>query len=93
MCGGIAERIAPADLGALQFAGRDYYDVACNWKVYVDSFLEGYHLPHVHPGLSRVLDYRAYTTELRVVLAAARRRCAAEEGQRIYGDGELVLLR
>ena len=40
------------------------YEIACNWKVYVDNFLEGYHLPHVHPGLNRVLDYRSYRTEL-----------------------------
>jgi choline monooxygenase len=26
------------------------YDVACNWKVYVDNYLEGYHVPHIHPG-------------------------------------------
>ncbi|WAC62096.1 Rieske 2Fe-2S domain-containing protein [Pseudoxanthomonas sp. SL93] len=61
---GIAERIAPIDLAAMRFHRRDRYDIACNWKVYVDNFLEGYHLPHVHPGLSKVLDYRAYDTVL-----------------------------
>jgi choline monooxygenase len=25
----------------------------CNWKTYVDNYLEGYHLPSVHPGLNR----------------------------------------
>jgi choline monooxygenase len=30
----------------------------------VDNYLEGYHLPHVHPGLNRLLDYRSYGTEL-----------------------------
>ena len=39
------------------------YDVACNWKVYVDNYLEGYHVPHVHPGLNKLLDYRSYVTE------------------------------
>ena len=39
------------------------YDVACNWKVYVDNYLEGYHVPHIHPGLNRLLDYRSYVTE------------------------------
>lgn len=62
--GGIAERISPIDLSAMQFFRRDSYDIACNWKVYIDNFLEGYHLPHVHPGLSKVLDYRAYDTTL-----------------------------
>lgn len=40
------------------------FDIACNWKVYVDNYLEGYHVPHVHPGLNRLLDYRSYRTEL-----------------------------
>ncbi len=62
--GGIVERIAPIDLSAMRYLRRDSYDIDCNWKVYIDNFLEGYHLPHVHPGLSRVLDYRAYDTEL-----------------------------
>jgi choline monooxygenase len=39
------------------------YDVACNWKVYVDNYLEGYHVPHIHPGLNKLLDYRSYITE------------------------------
>jgi choline monooxygenase len=62
--GGITERIAPIDLSAMRYLRRENYDIDCNWKVYVDNFLEGYHLPHVHPGLSRILDYRAYHTEL-----------------------------
>jgi choline monooxygenase len=62
--GGIAERIAPVSLGAMSFHRRVEYELGCNWKVYVDNYLEGYHLPHVHPGLSKLLDYRAYTTEL-----------------------------
>ncbi len=39
------------------------YDIACHWKVYVDNYLEGYHVPHVHPGLNSLLDYRSYVTE------------------------------
>lgn len=62
--GGIIERIAPIDLSAMRYLRRDSYDIDCNWKVYIDNFLEGYHLPHVHPGLSKVLDYRVYDTEL-----------------------------
>ena len=29
---------------------RRTYDMKCNWKTYVDNYLEGYHLPTVHPG-------------------------------------------
>ena len=68
--GDIAARIAPIDLSAMSFLRRDSYVIDCDWKVYVDNFLEGYHLPHVHPGLSKVLDYRAYDTELLPKLTA-----------------------
>jgi choline monooxygenase len=83
---GIAERIAPIDLSAMRYLRRDSYDIDCNWKVYIDNFLEGYHLPHVHPGLSKVLDYRAYDTELFPwhSLQSSPLRNSAD----IYGDGQ-----
>ncbi|HEX2667785.1 MAG TPA: SRPBCC family protein [Gammaproteobacteria bacterium] len=59
---GIAERIRPIELGKFRYHSHVVYDVACNWKAYVDNYLEGYHLPHVHPGLNKLLDYREYTT-------------------------------
>ena len=42
---------------------RRTYDMKCNWKTYVDNYLEGYHLPSVHPGLNRELDFKAYVVE------------------------------
>ena len=41
---------------------RDYF-VNCNWKVYVDNYLEGYHIPIVHPGLLKEIDYPRYRCE------------------------------
>jgi choline monooxygenase len=43
---------------------RREYKLDCNWKVYIDNFLEGYHLPSVHPGLNKELDYSQYTTTM-----------------------------
>lgn len=60
---GIPERIAPMRLDNLKFYRRVNYDVRCNWKVYVDNYLEGYHIPLVHPELCKVLDYSSYVTE------------------------------
>lgn len=60
---GISERIAPMDLSQLSFHRRDRYQVASNWKVYVDNYLEGYHIPLVHPDLCSVLDFSSYETE------------------------------
>jgi choline monooxygenase len=55
-----AERFDFADMKLFQ---RRTYSMKCNWKTYVDNYLEGYHLPSVHPGLNRELDYAAYTVE------------------------------
>jgi choline monooxygenase len=56
--------VAAADpFGGLTWRGRTVYEVACNWKVYVDNYLDGgYHVNTVHPTLAGVLDYREYTT-------------------------------
>ncbi len=47
----------------MRFFHRREYVMECNWKTYIDNFLEGYHLPSVHPGLNRELDYGNYVTE------------------------------
>jgi len=61
---GITMRIAPIDISSFNFYKRIEYNINCNWKVYVDNYLEGYHLPFVHPGLSKVLETKKYKTEL-----------------------------
>ncbi len=41
------------------------YTLNCNWKVYVDNYLDGgYHVNTVHPALAVVIDYQQYRTEL-----------------------------
>jgi len=40
------------------------YEVEANWALYVDNFLEGFHVRYVHPELSRALDLADYATEL-----------------------------
>jgi phenylpropionate dioxygenase-like ring-hydroxylating dioxygenase large terminal subunit len=62
---GLAELTAEIALEPLPHRLRRDYPVACNWKVYVDNYLEGYHIPIVHPSLHRELDYAAYRTETR----------------------------
>jgi choline monooxygenase len=42
---------------------RREYVVEANWKVYVDNYLEGYHIPIVHPALFREVDYERYRVE------------------------------
>jgi choline monooxygenase len=62
--GGLAERVMPLNIGALRFFERRTYRLNCNWKVFVDNYLDGgYHVPHLHKGLNSVLDYKQYTIE------------------------------
>src|SRR5919112_4288964 len=59
----IPARAARFRAESMRWVLRKSWDVACNWKVYVDNYLEGYHLPVVHPGLHKELDYDAYRVE------------------------------
>ena len=40
------------------------YDIDANWALYVDNYLEGFHIPYVHGDLHGELDYESYRTEL-----------------------------
>jgi choline monooxygenase len=63
--GEIAGEVAHVDINNLTFFRRHIYEINCNWKVYVDNYLEGYHIPRVHPGLMREIDYPKYREEVR----------------------------
>jgi choline monooxygenase len=60
---GLPARLAARGLEAMRPAARKDWTVECNWKVYVDNYLEGYHIPIVHPSLMKELDYARYVTE------------------------------
>jgi choline monooxygenase len=62
--GGLRDRVGPLDLSKLTFLERRTYTLNCNWKVYVDNYLDGgYHVPHLHKSLNSVLEYADYTVE------------------------------
>jgi choline monooxygenase len=62
--GAIVPQLAALRLGELQFLERREYVLGCNWKVFVDNYLDGgYHVPHLHAGLGSILDYTRYTIE------------------------------
>ena len=71
------------DYRGFQLAHRKVWELECNWKVYVDNYLEGYHIPIVHPGLFRELDYPSYRTETKKLysIQIAPTRASATEGR------------
>jgi choline monooxygenase len=61
--GGIVERMLPLRQ-TTEFYQRVVFPVEANWKIYVDNYLEGYHVPVVHPELSSIIDNNQYLYEL-----------------------------
>jgi choline monooxygenase len=63
--GTVPKLVAPLELTEkLHYFDRRVYTLNCNWKVYVDNYLDGgYHVPHAHKGLSSVIEYTQYTIE------------------------------
>ena len=53
-------RLGARDFGGLVHAERRTHDIACNWKIYVENYLEGYHIPNVHPMLDAQVDATQY---------------------------------
>ena len=60
----ITARSSSFAMTAMRYVGRKSWTIACNWKAYVDNYLEGYHIPVVHPALHKELDYDEYKVEL-----------------------------
>lgn len=59
------EMTAGLGLDRMRFVRRQEYELGCNWKVFVDNYLDGgYHVNTVHPGLAEALDYVKYRTEV-----------------------------
>lgn len=61
--GDIPNQARGFSFAGLHSAERRDYVIDCNWKVYVDNYLEGYHIPIAHPGLMKEIDYAHYRTD------------------------------
>src|SRR6266705_3711419 len=62
--GGLVRRVSPLEVAKLHYFESRMYDIHCNWKVFVDNYLDGgYHVPHLHKGLNSILTYKEYTIE------------------------------
>ena len=65
----LAELMAPVAQGwpdetIMPFDRRRTHVIACNWKAYVENYLEGYHVPDVHPGLDAEIDASGYRVDM-----------------------------
>jgi len=61
---GLVDRFEPLNLARLRWLEQRRYGLHCNWKVFIDNYLDGgYHVPHIHGGLNSVLDSNSYAIE------------------------------
>jgi choline monooxygenase len=89
--GKIPEQARGFQFEGLQSVERRDYIIDCNWKVYVDNYLEGYHIPIAHPGLMREIDYAQYRTATyryySQQFAPIRAMKPEDAGERFYPPG------
>jgi choline monooxygenase len=62
--GTFADACAGYDIEAFTPGTERTHDLACNWKTYADNYLEGYHVPLVHPGLNKEIDAKRYRVDV-----------------------------
>ncbi len=58
------ERLRDWPIDTYKFTRRSTHEIRCNWKTYVENYLEGYHVPNVHPALDAAIDAAQYKVEI-----------------------------
>ena len=83
------------DLDEMRHARRMVREIACNWKTYVDNYLEAYHVPMLHPLLGSAIDASAYRIDIPdpsyCVHSAPTRDGAANSGRWTFRYPNLAL--
>jgi len=85
---GIDVRLGAYAIDDYIFHAHESYDIECHWKTYIDNYLEGCHVPHIHPELNRMLDYRNYVIE--TSRWHSLQHSPLENGDALYGRGEAL---
>lgn len=78
------ELLAGAGYERLRFRERRTWEIACNWKVYVDNYLDGgYHVSQLHGDLAAQLELGSYRTDMRDRYSV--QSCGAGDSERLAG--------
>ena len=65
------------------------YRLKCNWKVFVDNYLDGgYHVPHMHPGLTEQIDFSSYKTVRSDFFSV--QTCSSRRGNQSSKEGDFL---
>lgn len=83
---GVENYLSAQDIASLKFVTRKSYSLQCNWKVFVDNYLDGgYHVEYLHPDLAAGLDLDNYETLIEENFSI--QRCKSAETDARLGTG------
>jgi choline monooxygenase len=63
--GDLPEEVAEYPLESYVAVEQQRFTMISNWKTYTDNFVEGYHIPGIHPGFMKVIDFAHFETVAR----------------------------
>jgi len=80
--GALPELLEPYPIESFVKTDEAGFEMKANWKTYTDNFVEGYHVPGIHPAFNAVIDYSKFetTADRNVVIMRA-----PQKGGSIYG--------
>lgn len=79
--GDLPDELAEFPIETYAAVAEERFDIACNWKTYTDNFVEGYHVPGIHPSLSKLIEFPKFET---VALNGLVRMRAPQKDGSIY---------
>lgn len=92
--GDLVTETASYPLEDYKYVAEETFEMACNWKVYTDNFVEGYHVPGIHPAFAALIDFDKFTTEGRsrtVIMKAPQKDGAFYGGTWLWGYPGMTL--
>ncbi|WP_439813783.1 aromatic ring-hydroxylating oxygenase subunit alpha [Zavarzinia sp. CC-PAN008] len=58
--GGMVHELRDTPMETYRWVESHTLEMACNWKTYTDNFVEGYHIPAVHPAFDDVIEFEQF---------------------------------
>ena len=80
--GDLPEEVADFPIETYSAVEEQRFTMRSNWKTYTDNFVEGYHIPGIHPGFMKVIEFAEFETVARNGLV---RMTAPQKSGSIYG--------
>jgi len=80
--GDLPEEVADYPIESFTAVATERFLMKSNWKTYTDNFVEGYHVPGIHPALTKVIEFEGFETIARQNVV---RMTAPQRDGSIYG--------